>query len=265
MENAKMNLKRVGLGVYVAGCVCLPATAANVLIWGNNSNAAVASFLQSSGHTVTDIGSSLPTPGDLAGNEIAIGLRTTGNADVISWVNGGGCLITEWTTADWALSTANLLDADVSGGGLVGTGTPVTVTAAGISAGLDTGLSANPYSAGPASQFFRDFINIGAGVSVMATRPTNVPAILGGASGSGLVLANGIDWADSFGSTGADNEQFLLNSVEGFCSGAVAPPPPGPSGPQAIPVLSTIGLAIMSALMGIAGIFGIRRFRSIHK
>ncbi len=225
--------------------------AAEILVWGNQSSQDdVVNFLQSSGHSVTDNGSTIPDAGDLSGVDVAILLRSTGNNDVENWVQAGGCLITEWTGADWALNSGNLLDAGVSGGGIVGTDTPVTVTADGIAAGLADGIT-NPYSAGPASEFFRNFTGIGPSVSIMATRPTDVPAILGGPSGGGLVLANGIDWAD-VGFNGADNRQLLLNSVENFCGGARRAPEP-------VPGLSSLGLAALVGLTGLLAAFMLRR------
>ena len=76
-----------------------------------------------------------------------------------------------------------------------------------------------------ASQFFRSFSDIGTG-SVLATRPGDIAAIVGGNAGSGYVVANGIDWADSFATSGNANRQVLLNSlsIRGNMSGAVPEP-----------------------------------------
>ncbi|NNE04934.1 MAG: hypothetical protein HKN15_04325 [Xanthomonadales bacterium] len=249
-------MKKMLVSVF---CICAgfnqSVWAADIIIWGNQDAAdqgAVVNFLQGSGHNVTDNGSTTPSAGQLAANDIAILLRGSGNADVSNWVRGGGCLITEWTGADWALNSANLIDASVSGGGLVGTDTPVTITADGIAAGLADSIP-NPYSAGVASEFFRDFTGIGAGVSIMATRPGDgdEAAVLGGAFSSGLVLANGIDWADGQFS-GDDNRQFLLNSIEGFCGGARFVPQP-------VPGLSAIGLILLAGLTGLIAAFGFKR------
>lgn len=237
--------------------LCQSSFAANIMVWGNQgSQAAIVDFLNTSGHTATDNGPTAPNAAELAGVDVAILLRAVGNTDVVDWIAGGGCLITEWDGAAWAVDGASLLDASVATYGQIGTGTPVTITADGISAGLAAGIS-NPYTAGPASEFFHTFTGIGSGVNVMATRPGDIPAILGGQYGSGLVLANGIDWGDSFSSAGADNQQLLLNSVESFCSGAVTPPYEA----LPVPALSFFNLAILTGLMGIFGLYGFRRYR----
>lgn len=242
------------VGSLFAVGLCQPVVAAELLVWGSQgSQASIVSFLESSGHTVTNLGNVAPTTAELANIDVAIDLRAEGNSDVAAWVSGGGCLITEWSGAAWALDTANLLEADVSSAGFIETNTPVTITAAGIAAGLDSGV-ANPYVASQASEFFHTFSNIGPNVQIMATRPTDVPAILGGTSGAGLVLANGIDWGDGFDSTSADNKQLLLNSVEQFCSGARAPATPVPS-------MSSTGLALLAGALLIFGLMGFKMRR----
>lgn len=251
------KLIKWGAALLIGLGLCQSSFAANIMVWGNQgSQAAIVEFLTQSGHTVTDNGNVAPTTAQLAGFNIAIVLRSDGNTDVVDWVASGGCLITEWTGAGWAVDGASLLDASVATYGQIGTGTPVTITADGISAGLAAGIS-NPYTAGPASEFFHTFTGIGSGVSVMATRPGDIPAILGGQYGSGLVLANGIDWGDLFSSTGADNHQLLLNSVQNFCSGTVVPPYEA----LPVPALSIVNLAILAGLMGAFGLYGFRRFR----
>ena len=189
----------------------VPASAATVMIKGFNSTGAITSFLGTNGHTVV-ADSNIYT-----GVDAVVLLRTSGDTDLVNFVLGGGRLVTEWDGADWAMS--NLLGGSVSGGGFVGTNTTVTFTAAGISAGLGIGVGPS-YSAGNASEFFRNFSSIGTG-SVLATRPGNIAAIVGGTAGSGYVVANGIDWADTFGQA---NGQVLLNSIAGG-NVAVVPEP----------------------------------------
>ncbi len=191
----------------------VPASAATVMIKGFNSNSAISSFLTANGHTVV-ANSSIYT-----GVNAVVLLRAPGDAALASFILGGGRLVTEWSGADWAMS--NLLGGSVSSGGFVGTGTTVTFTAAGVAAGLSSGVGPS-YSAGPASEFFRNFSNVGTG-SVLATRPGGIAAIVGGSAGSGYVVANGIDWADSFNASQA-NGQVLLNSIVGGNAGAVPEP-----------------------------------------
>lgn len=190
-----------------------PASAATVMLKGFNSNGAITSFLAANGHTV--VGDS----NIYTGVDAVVLLRANGDAGLTNFILGGGTLVTEWSGADWAM--ANLLGGSVSGGGFVGTGTPVTFSAAGIAAGLSNGVGAS-YSAGPASEFFRNFGSLGTG-SVFATRPGGIAAIVGGAAGSGFVVANGIDWADSFNASPA-NGQVLLNSIGAGVAGVVPEP-----------------------------------------
>jgi hypothetical protein len=190
-----------------------PASAATVMIKGSNSIGNITSFLTSNGHTV------VADSANYTGVNAVVLLRIPGDAGLASFVLGGGRLVTEWDGADWAMS--NLLGGSVSGGDLVGTGTTVTFTAAGVAAGLDSGVGPS-YAAGPASEFFRTFSSIGTG-SVLATRPGAIAAIVGGAAGSGYVIANGIDWADSFPTSQA-NGQVLLNSITGGNVGGVPEP-----------------------------------------
>lgn len=196
-----------------------PASAATFMLKGSNNNTQISSFLTSQGHTV------VANSSDYTGVDAVILLRTIGDPNLVNYVLGGGTLVTEWIGADWAMS--NLLGGAVlSGfaGSGIGFNTPVTFTAEGIAAGLGNGVG-NSYSAGDASQFFRTFSDIGTG-SVLATRPGGVAAIVGGNAGSGYVVANGIDWADFFATSGSANRQVLLNSlsIRGNVSGAVPEP-----------------------------------------
>lgn len=203
------------LSIVAIAASSAPASATTVMLKGSNSNAEIASFLTTNGHTV------VADSNVYAGVDAVVLLRTTGDTDLANFVLGGGTLVTEWTGADWAM--ANLLGGTVNDGFFVGAGTTVTFTAAGLAAGLGAGVGAN-YSAGVGSEFFRDFGGLGTG-SVLATRPGDIAAIVGGAAGSGYVVANGIDWADSFGDTGAANGQVLLNSIGvGGMSAAVPEP-----------------------------------------
>ena len=81
----------------------------------------------------------IPLAAVLAGFEAALLVRTPGNSDLVNWVSNGGLLISEWDAAGWVLNTANLLDADESGGaGSFGTPVPVTFTEFLIGCNLET-------------------------------------------------------------------------------------------------------------------------------
>ena len=209
-------MKKLLASVAMVG-LAATATAANaetVMLKGSNSNSAIATFLQSNGYTV------VANSNDYTGVDAVILLRSSGDASLTDFVNSGGLLITEWSGADWAMSS--LLGGFVSGGGFVGTGTEVSFSADGLALGLGANVGTS-YTASIGSQFFRNFGGLGSG-SVLATRPGDIAAIVGGSAGSGYVVANGIDWADTFGSTGAANGQVLLNSLGLRMSSAVPEP-----------------------------------------
>ena len=211
--NHRSKLLMLGCAVAISA-IAAPASAATVMLKGSNSNVEITSFLTTNGYTVVADSS------NYTGVNAVILLRTAGDAGLQSFVLGGGRLITEWDGADWAMT--NLLGGSVTGGGFIGTGTTVTFTTDGITAGLSSGVGPS-YTASEASEFFRNFTSVGTG-SVLATRPGGIAAIVGGRAGSGYVVANGIDWADSFASTGQANGQVLLNSIIGGNVGAIPEP-----------------------------------------
>ncbi|MEZ5524248.1 MAG: hypothetical protein R3E62_04670 [Pseudomonadales bacterium] len=201
------------IALFAATLVFTAAAQADVIaVYGSNSNANVVTFLNNNGHTATNFGSAAPTAAQLVGVDAVINLRGNGNADVANFVNNGGLLITEWQGAEWALDTANLLNADGGGNLSIGTNTPITHTAAGLVLGLGDGL-ANPFADGPRTQFQWTLGNIGAGVDILATRPGDIATIIGGVSGSGYALINSLDWADSFPSNGSVSGTWLLNAL----------------------------------------------------
>jgi hypothetical protein len=210
------------IATVVIGIASAAANADQIGLFGVNSNAGITSFLTSQGHTVVDLNATGLTPAALAPLQTVILLRATGNASLQSFVLGGGRLITEWDGSVWALNTAGLLTATDSGGGFIGTGTPVTFTAAGLAAGLGAGLP-NPYSDASATEFFRTFSGVGGTTQVLGTRGGGTAAIIGGASGSGNTLIIGYDWADDGFATAASH-QLLLNSLS-FSVSAVTPEP----------------------------------------
>ncbi|MFK8164743.1 MAG: beta strand repeat-containing protein, partial [Lewinella sp.] len=178
---------------------------------GVQSNSSVTAFLNNNGFNATTY-SSTPSASTLAGLDAYLLIRRSGNTDLANWVNNGGLLITEWSASDWALNTSNLIDADDTGGGGVGDGTLVTFTGTSIADQLSEGLGASYADAGRTG-FFRNFSNIGSSVEIHATRPTNVPAIIGGNAGSGYVLIWGADWQDGFPTSPSPSGTLLLNAL----------------------------------------------------
>ena len=223
-------MKRYLSTVFAVAVLATPAVEANVIaVFGSNSNPAITDFLNANGHTATNFGTSTPTAVDLVGFDTVIALRQNGNADVANFVTGGGLLITEWTSNDWALNTANLLNASVSGGGFVASPDTVSFTAAGLAAGLGAGLG-NSYADDGRTDFFRNFTGIGLDVEILATRTGGAEAILGGASGLGAVLAIGYDWAD-WAETPTTalplTQQMLLNALDYVPGAQASVPEPG--------------------------------------
>ncbi len=185
-----------------------------------------SSFLNANGETSSSVSLDAAS---LAGLDTLILNRVSGNQAVIDFVAGGGLLITEWSASAWALNTANLLDADDTGGGFIGTGTNITFNAAGQATNLDD-LSGTTYNTvGSATQFFRSFDNIGASVDVLATRPGGEAVILAGTFGLGTVLIMGYDWNDQPYSGTADNgnEQVLLQAIDFAADTPAVPLPAG--------------------------------------
>jgi hypothetical protein len=226
-RNPELELSMLKQLIVAAGLIAASATALaeTVLVFGNNSNSQIASFLNANGHSATNIGGTGPTAAQLAGVDTVVMTRTTGNAALAAWVQAGGLLITEWDASVWALGAGNLIAADdANQHNFIGTGTPITHTAAGLALGLGTGLP-NPYSDTARTEFARSFVNLGAGVDVLATRGANVATIIGGASGAGYALINGLDWADGFIGAGQASGQWLLNALGVDDQGNAVPEP----------------------------------------
>lgn len=210
--STRISIKNSILISVLALLLPVSANASIVAVFGGNSNISVVSFLNANGHTATDYGFGAPTAAQLAGADAVIALRADGNADVQAFVLGGGLLITEWMGAEWALDTANLLNANGGSNSFIGTNTLVTHTAAGLALGLGAGLP-NPYADGARTEFQWTLSDIGAGVDILATIPGDIAAIIGGFAGSGYALINSLDWADSFPADGSVSGTWLLNAL----------------------------------------------------
>lgn len=252
------RLRAASVSIFLLIAVAPAAMGAEIYVWGNNSRAAIVTLLEANGHNV-DINFSVPDAALLNGKAVLINLRqSNGNtADVAAWINNGGCMITEWTGAQFATQVG--LNASASITGQIGTGTPVTINAAGIAAGLADNMN-NPYSNGPATEFFMNLSNLGGSAVIYGTRPGDITTIVVESVGAGTILALGYDWADQFGSSNADGEQIVLNSVANVCNGAPVVIPVEPAVP--VPALNAWSRLLLVMLFGLIGLLGIRRWVS---
>ena len=146
------KLRLASISTFLLIAFAPAAMGAEVYIWGTNSRAAITTLLEANGHNV-DPNFAVPDAGALNGKAVLINLRqANGNtADTAAWINAGGCMITEWTGAQFATQVG--LNASASINGFIGTGTQVTINAAGVAAGLATNMN-NPYADGPSTEFF---------------------------------------------------------------------------------------------------------------
>ncbi len=207
----KLTFSVLTCAVLVTG-LASPVEAISVGLRGSNSTGAMEDFLDGNGFEATQISSGA----DYTLFDAVVLLRTNPiNADstnLANYVQNGGHLVTEWSASDWALNTANLLDAEDNGAGFAGLDTTVTFTTEGLAAGLGDSIG-NSYADGGRTQSFRNLSNIGASVDVLGTRPGNIPAIIGGTSGLGSIIVLGYDWADSFPLANPDGEKILINAI----------------------------------------------------
>ncbi|MEH6436860.1 PEP-CTERM sorting domain-containing protein [Massilia sp. DD77] len=197
-------MKRFFAAAAVAALFASTTAQADVIgVYGTYPSSASIQALSQHGHTVLDLESL--SVGALANvNTVILGRDRTGNADLEIFINAGGKLITEWTSASYGMHllggvASDAWDAAVSN---------VVFTDAGAAAGLGHALGAQ-YSDDNATQFFQHFSSLGNG-TVYATRNGNNAAIVGGAVGAGFVWVNGYDWADYPGSA---TIQLLANEI----------------------------------------------------
>ncbi len=202
----KAKYKILAASVAAALFVTSAASAAVVGVFGSfPSSNTMANGLTQLGYTVVNVGS-LDAASLADVDALVLGRYNTGNADVASFINGGGQLITEWSAAAYGMkllggsATDNYANADVSN---------IVFTSAGLAEGLGTKLGAS-YTDGGASEFFQTFNSLGNG-SVYATRNGNAAAIVGGAYGSGFIWVNGYDWGDD---PTASTFQLLANELD---------------------------------------------------
>lgn len=216
-----LNIKKtfVAATLVIAGLAAAGSASATVVgLYGNNSNSQIISFLNANGHTATNL-SGLDT-GSLASVNAVLLLRTGGSAALTNFVQNGGLVITEWNAATFGMS---LFGGSAASGGGIGTGTPVTFTAAGVAGGLSTGLGAS-YSNGGSTEFFYNISTLGSATQ-MATRPGSITAIAGGTVGSGFAYVNAFDWADGFSSGASANGTLILNELANHRAAAAVPEP----------------------------------------
>lgn len=149
----------------------------NIAISGYTATGDLAQYLNNLGYNAIDYGGALPTATELLSADMFFLLRMPGNNDVKDYVLNGGCLITEWDSSEWALNTAGLLNATDTGGGYVNSASNIDFVSPDgdpISSGL-----APSYSDNGATEFFRDLVVTGLGVTTMANFfNTNTSALL---------------------------------------------------------------------------------------
>jgi enediyne biosynthesis protein E4 len=154
--------------------------------------------------------------------DVAIINRTFGiisDATVKNFVLNGGLLITEAEGAEWALNSANLLEADDVGETFVSGGDSIYFESPGT--GIAQGVS-SPYIDPPPffregtgrTERFRNFTNIGDDVKILARRGNGEPAILAGRAGKGTVLIIGYLWGQMWNYANSDTRGLILNAID---------------------------------------------------
>ncbi len=217
MKNPSKLLTAIALSLLAS-----QALAGKIAVVGFNSATQITGFLNANGHTATHYSGASSV--DYTDLDAVVLLRTTGDANMATFVEDGGLLVTEWN-ATWALNTANLLTPTDTGHPPSRPSDPVLITAEGISAGLAAGMD-NPFLDGGQSQHYRGLSGIGSDVEVLLEWSSdNIAVAIGGSYGDGSVLINTLDWADGFGGNGSgQSEQMLLNMLN-YSHGAAVPAP----------------------------------------
>jgi hypothetical protein len=220
-----MNFKSIALAAALAG-FALTSQAASIGVHGSYPGAGYVSALTAFGHTVVNVATA--NAASLSGLDVLVLARdANGNSDITAFVNGGGMLITEWTSTIYAMGL--LGGAATDNYGTYSTNDTIAVTAAGLAAGLAS------YADSGATEFFHDFTNVGTG-TVYARRGTNNNvAIVGGAYGSGFIWANGYDWADGGGNP---TFTFLNSQIHARIDNGQVPEPTA---------LALVGVALLGA------------------
>jgi hypothetical protein len=197
-------MKRIFAAAAIAALCATNAAHADVVgVFGYWPTSGSVQGLTGHGHTVVDIESL--SAGALAGlDTVILGRYQSGNTDLEMFIQAGGKVITEWSSAAYGMS---LLGGGVSGGYSAWVSN-IVFTDAGKAAGLDNALGAQ-YTDGGATEFFQHINNIGNG-TVYASRDGAAAAIVGGALGAGFVWVNGYDWGDSPSSA---TIQLLANQI----------------------------------------------------
>lgn len=204
-----MSFKK--LSTALIGIVMTVSFNANAGLIGVWNGSQFAGGISSAGHTYVNVNAS-STLAELSVLDQVWLIRTNGDADLNNYVLNGGTLITEWSGSSWAINSMSMLNATDVLIGNIATNTPITFTQPGLDLGFATNLS-NTYSNGGATQFFRSFINIGAGVDVIATA-SGYNVGISGSYGLGSVVALGWDWQDDFNNNATT--QLLVNDIIGL-------------------------------------------------
>lgn len=236
-----------------AASIALAATPAAALIIGvfgegSPTPAGLASLYDAQGFTADAYAPALlPDAALIDTLDVIVAIRVDITQAVVDRVADGALLITEWDASVSTLNTFDMLDATDNGGGNIGLGTMITLTAEGLAAGLGADLPSGAWdSPNTSTQFFRTFGAIGPSVEVLATRPGNIPVLLGGTFGSGRVLVAGWDWQDQLYDAVIDtgNERFLFNALT---YGVPVAQPPTEVPVPATALLLLLGLVALAA------------------
>ena len=227
------------------------ASAAVVALYGKTEYPVdtnnIVQFLEQNGHTVVYSQVAAPDAAALAGVDAVIAIRSkTGNDAVRDFVLNGGLLITEWSSAEWVLDTAQLLDASIVKEENRGFDSVIHLTDEALAIGLGERGLGTQYSDQGRTEFMYDFTNLGSDVEVMGTLTDGSVVTIGGAAGDGYVLVNGMDWSDYFNAGNHASGQWLLNALEIDWSVIPAPGPgPSPVSEPALPLLLGIGMTAL--------------------